>query len=194
MPSSAQATPGRAGWAAGQRLPERMIPRSVSRIKRTVGAEAPAPAPVATVAGGGAGLLDRLIGQGGSSSSEVVVVRPARADAPHSTPAHRARGTPGAPPSPRARPAGPPPADHARAPLTPAHAPCAQGPDPVPRTLGRLTEIDRSRLQTFNFQVATKAAERTDTDATALAPEQLNKYVHTVLRFVPVEVDPILSA
>ena len=58
----------------------------------------------------------------------------------------------------------------------------------MPRTLGRLTEIDRSRLQTFNFQVATKAAERTDTDATALAPEQLNKYVHTVLRFVPVEV------
>ena len=55
--------------------------------------------------------------------------------------------------------------------------------------VGRRTAIDRSRLQTFNFREATQAATSSGaTDASKLQSEELQRYIRSVLRFVPVEV------
>jgi class 3 adenylate cyclase len=54
---------------------------------------------------------------------------------------------------------------------------------------GRVTAIGKDRLQTFNFQQATKAATSSGApDAEALSSDELQRYISSVLRFVPVEV------
>ena len=53
---------------------------------------------------------------------------------------------------------------------------------------GRRTQIDKGRLQTFNFQVVDHNRAGTAEDVTTMSTEELSKYVDSVLRFVPVEV------
>ena len=63
-----------------------------------------------------------------------------------------------------------------------AEAPAVEGTPP-----GRVTAIDKSRLQTFNFRQATKESTNAP-EPGALSSDELSRYVHSVLRFVPVEV------
>lgn len=51
---------------------------------------------------------------------------------------------------------------------------------------GRRTNIDNSRLQTFNFQVADQS--RSAFNLSAVKQEDLPRYISSVLRFVPAEV------
>ena len=56
-------------------------------------------------------------------------------------------------------------------------------------TAGRVTAISKDRLQTFNFQQATKQATSSGApNAAALSSDELRRYIGSVLRFVPVEV------